>query len=338
MTETKMRVLRDEDADLSPLQDKIVAIIGYGNQGRSQALNLRDSGVRIVIGSLQDAGAEQAKHDGFSVLAISEAVEQADALALLIPDEIQPKIYRKQIVDKLRPGQLLDFAHGYNIHYGLITPPKEVDVIMVAPRMIGINVRESFKKGLGVPAYVAVAQDASGQAYESALAWAKGIGATRAGVLETTFAQETELDLFTEQATWPIIIRDLLLSYEVLVEAGFPPEMVALELYGSGEAAEVFHQMAQIGLIKQMRLHSQTSQYGTLSRASRMLPEETKKRLRETLKEIRLGRFTNEWSDEQARGYPNFERLRHQAETHEINRAEVLALKMLENAGLKKEP
>ncbi len=216
----------------------------------------------------------------------------------------------------------------------MIHPPWEVDIIMVAPRMIGVNVRRSFEKGRGVPAYIAVAQDASGQARDIALAWAKGIGATRAGVLETTFAQETELDLFSEQATWPIILRDLFYSYEVLVEAGFPPEMVALELYGSGEASEVFRQMARVGIVNQMQLHSQTSQYGTLSRGPRLLPEETKQKLQEVLAEIRSGDFAKEWTEERQQGYPNFKRLRKEAQEHEINRAEILSREMVDRAGI----
>jgi ketol-acid reductoisomerase len=283
----------------------------------------------VIVGSIRDASAEEAQRDGFTVMPIADAVERADALALLIPDEVQRDVYHRDIAPRLRAGQVLDFAHGYNIHFDFIRPPADVDVIMVAPRMIGTNVRRTFERGSGVPAYIAVAQDASGHARDVALAWAKGIGATRAGVLETTFAQETELDLFTEQGVWPIIMRDLLLSYEVLVEAGFPPEMVALELYGSGEAAEVFHQMATVGIINQMQLHSRTSQYGTLSRGPRMLPEETRDRLRAALAGIRSGAFAKEWAREQAAGHPNFERLRAEARAHDINRAERLARDML---------
>ena len=329
-----MDVIRDEDVTLEVLQEKTVGIIGYGNQGRAQALNLRDSGVRVIVGSIRDAGAEQAESDGFSVCSIGEACEAADVLGLLIPDEIQREVYQSTIGERLRPGQALDFAHGYNIHFGKIRPSDGVDVIMVAPRMIGVNVRRSFTRGSGVAAYVAVAQDASGQAREIALAWAKGIGSTRAGVLETTFGQETELDLFMEQGVWPIIIRNFLLSFEMLVEDGFPAEMVALELYGSGEAAEIFHQMARQGIINQMRLHSQTSQYGSLSRAERMLPAETRGRLRAALDEIRSGRFAEEWSEEQESGYPNFQELRRRAEAHQINRAEVLGREMLVRSGI----
>jgi ketol-acid reductoisomerase len=332
-----MQVIRDEQADLRALTGRTVAIIGYGNQGRAQALNLRDSGVRVLVGSIRDSGAEEAERDGFEVVAIRDACARADILALLIPDEVQREVYAAEIAPALRRHHVLDFAHGYNIHFGLIRPPADVDVIMVAPRMIGVNVRKSFEKGSGVPAYVAVAQDASGQARAIALAWAKGIGATRAGVLETTFAQETELDLFAEQGVWPIIMRDLLLSYEVLVEAGFPPEMVALELYGSGEAAEIFRQMARVGVIQQMRLHSQTSQYGTLSRGPRMLGEDGRERLRQALAEIRSGRFAEEWAAEQEKGYPQFSRLRREAQEHEINRAEGLGRDMLKRAGLDEE-
>ena len=329
-----MRVLQDDDADLAYLRNKTVGIIGYGNQGRAQALNLRDSGLRVLIGSLRDAGAKEAEADGFTVLPIAEACTQADVLALLIPDEVQRDVYHAQIAPALRAGQVLEFAHGYNIHFGLIRPPQDVDVVMVAPRMIGINVRKSFEQGRGVPAYVAVAQDASGHARDIALAWAKGIGATRAGVMETTFAQETELDLFAEQGVWPIIMRDLLLSFEVLVEAGFPPEMVALELYGSGEAGEIFKQMARLGVIEQMKLHSHTSQYGTLSRGARMLPDETRDRLRQALQGIRSGAFAQEWTKEQQAGYPHFEALRSAARGHTINQAEVLGREMLHRSGL----
>ncbi len=329
-----MRVLGESAADIRPLREKTVAIVGYGNQGRAQALNLRDSGIEVLIGSVRDESADQAEKDGFEIRSIAEASRKAQVIALLIPDEIQTKVYRESIEPALRSGSTLVFAHGYNIHFRRIVPPANVDVILVAPRMIGVRVRASFEQGRGAPAYIAVAQDASGEARGTALAWAKAIGATRAGVLETTFAEETELDLFAEQATWPVIVRDLLLSYEVLVEAGFPPEMVALELYGSGEASEIFRQMAERGLFQQMRLHSQTSQYGTLSRGSRMLPDESKIRFREALEEIRSGAFAREWSEEQERGYPNFEELRKRALEHPLNEAETLALAILKRTGV----
>ncbi len=329
-----MKVLGESDADLRHLRGKTVGIIGYGNQGRAQALNLRDSGVEVLIGALPDESAREAEKDGFHVFSTAEACEKADVIALLIPDEVQTFVYGGSVAPALREGSALVFAHGYNIHFRRIVPPEEVDVILVAPRMIGVHVRASFEQGRGAPAYIAVAQDASGSARDTALSWAKGIGATRAGVLETTFAQETELDLFAEQATWPIIIRDLLLSYEVLVEAGFPPEMVTLELYGSGEASEIFGQMARRGLFRQMRLHSRTSQYGTLSRASRMLPDEAKAGFQRALEEIRSGAFAREWTDEQERGYPTFEELRKRASEHPMNEAEALALEIMKKTGI----
>lgn len=331
---SRIEMLGDTDADLRWIRDTTVAIIGYGNQGRAQALNLRDSGVGVIIGSIRDETSRRAESDGFAVVDIADAAERASAIALLIPDEIQPEVYASHIAGALRPGKLLDFAHGYNIHFGLIEPPPEIDVVMVAPRMLGEHVRTTYESGRGAPAYIAVAQDASGHAREIALSWAKAIGATRAGVLETTFAQETELDLFTEQATWPMIMRDLMMSFETLVANGFPAEMVALELYGSGEASEVFRQMSRRGVFNQMGLHSQTSQYGTLSRAEAMLPEKDRSRFEAALDGIRSGRFAKEWSSEQQQGYPNFEKLRERARSHPLNDAEKLALDAMKRSGV----
>ena len=198
-----MEAYYDPDASLEILRHKTLGVIGYGNQGRAQALNLRDSGLDVMVGSLRDETAGQAEKDGFTVRSVAEVAERADVLALLIPDEVQREVYTDILSARLHGGQTLDFAHGYNIHFGLIAPPPDVDVIMVAPRMIGTEVRESFVDGRGAPAFIAVAQDASGHALETALAWARGIGATRAGAFKTTFAQETELDLFQEQACGP---------------------------------------------------------------------------------------------------------------------------------------
>jgi ketol-acid reductoisomerase len=318
-----MRAYYDADAPLDVLRGKTLGVIGYGNQGRAQALNLRDSGLRVMIGGLRDESTRQAEADGFEVVSIAEATNRADLLALLIPDEVQRQVYDEVISKGLRAGQTLDFAHGYNIHFCLIVPPPGVDVIMVAPRMIGTMVRESFVEGKGAPAFVAVAQDASGHALETALALARGIGATRAGVLETTFAQETELDLFQEQGLWPLLVRTMLTAFEYLVEAGFPPEMVALEMYGSEEGAEIFREMARVGFFKQMRFHSQTSQYGTLSRAGQIpFQREMRAFMEKALAGIRDKSFADEWRREQEAGYPTFTRLRDQADTHPMNRAE----------------
>lgn len=313
----------DPDASLEILKNKILGIIGYGNQGRAQALNLRDSGLEVIIGSLRDGSAEQAERDGFAVHSVGEVAECADVLALLIPDEVQREVYNETLGGRLRSGQALDFAHGYNIHFGLIKPPADVDVIMVAPRMIGTEVRESFVRGEGAPAFVAVAQDSTGHALGTALAWARGIGATRAGAFKTTFAEETELDLFQEQAVWPLLFRTWTSAFEFLVKSGFPPEMVALEMYGSGEAAEIFREMARVGFFKQARFHSQTSQYGTLSRAGALpFARDITEFMKKGLEAIRDGSFDKEWRSEQAAGYPVFKKLRDAAEAHPMNDAE----------------
>lgn len=328
-----MEAFYDADASLEILQNKTIGIIGYGNQGRAQALNLRDSGLRVFVGGLRDETASQAEADGFKVHTVAEAVRQADVLALLIPDEVQRQVYDEVIGKALRPGQALDFAHGYNIRFGLIAPPKEVDVIMVAPRMIGAVVRESFARGSGAPAFIAVHQDATGRALETALAFARGIGATRVGVLKTTFAQETDLDLFQEQGLWPLLVRTMLSAYEFLVASGFPPEMVALEMYGSEEASEIFREMARVGFFKQMKFHSQTSQYGTLSRADKIpFRDAMQKFMESAMAGIRDGRFAEEWRREQAAGYPTFKKLRRQAEEHPLNDAEARVRELLKHA------
>jgi ketol-acid reductoisomerase len=317
-----MKIFRDDDADLAVLADRTLAVIGYGNQGQAQALNLRDSGLRVIVGGIEDEASQRARADGFEVKPIAEAAAEGDLLLLLIPDEIQRHVYRESIQQQMGKGKTLDFAHGFNIRFGLIEPPPQVDVVMVAPRMIGSSVRQRFLDGPGSPAYVAVGRDASGEAWSTALALAKGIGATRAGAIESTFAEETEIDLFLEQATWPAISRALILSFEVLVERGFDPEMVALELYGSFEASEILGEMARIGFFKQMRLHSQTSQYGTLSRGPRVLPDAFKETFLNALEEIRSGRFAREWQREQEEGYPTFRRLLDEASAHPLNAAE----------------
>lgn len=313
----------DADANFEVLREKTVGIVGYGNQGRAQALNLRDSGLKVLIGSVRDESAVQAEADGFEVRPIAQVADLADVLALLIPDEVQQQVYDEVIAKQLRAGQTLDFAHGYNIHFRLVVPPKDVDIIMVAPRMIGHVVRELFLAGAGATAFVAVEQDASGHAFQTALALARGIGATRAGVLKTTFAQETDLDLFQEQALWPLLTRTMLEAYEFLVAKGFPPEMVTLEMYGSGEGAEIFREMARVGFFKQMKFHSQTSQYGTLSRAREVpFAPEIRALMERAMAGIRDGRFADEWRREQAAGYPLFTKLRAQTEAHPLTEAE----------------
>jgi len=316
------RVYREEEADLSVLTGRPIAIIGYGNQGRAQALNLRDSGLEVIVGGIADESLETAKKDGFEVMGVAAAAARGEVICLLVPDEVQKALFRESILPNLGAGKALDFAHGYAIHYGLIAPPPEIDVILVAPRMIGAAVRDLFLKGKGAPACVGVFQDASGQAWAKALALAKGIGATRGGAIHSSFAEETELDHFSEQVIWPAIFRLFLESFELLVEEGYSPEVTALELWASGEPGEVMLKMAELGLFKQMALHSRTSQYGTLTRTPAFLPAEIRERMRRSLEVIRRGEFAREWEAEQAAGYPIFNRLRQQALAHPINAVE----------------
>ncbi len=325
-------IYRDPDADLSALDEKTVAVVGYGNQGRSQALNLRDSGVRVIVGGLRDTSLERAAADGFETLPVEEAAAAADVLMLLVPDEVQREVYARQVAPQLGEGDTLVFAHGYNIHYGLIDPAAGIDVVMVAPRMVGPKVRERFEAGSGSPAYVAVERDETGSAWATTLALAKGIGATRAGAVRLTFAEETELDLFMEQGTWAAIFRVFSRSFEFLTEAGYDPAVVALELYGSGEGAEVMNLMREVGFFRQLGLHSKTSQYGSMSRADRMIPDGFDEAMAQTLEEIRGGAFAQEWAEEQAASYPEYRRLVEAAEQHPINQADDALAELLGEA------
>jgi len=321
--EMRGRVFRDEDASLEHLKDQRVIVIGYGNQGRSQAMNLRDNGVEVIVGSIRDTSAERAERDGFKVVPIDQCTAAGEILMMLVPDEVQRQVYDTAIAPGLTAGHTLCFAHGYNYCYGLIRPPEHVDVIMVAPRMIGDVVRSSFEAGSGAPAYVSVGHDASGRATEKMLAIAKGIGATRAGVIGVTFEEETTLDLVMEQTIMPIFTRSMLWAYEILVEEGFDPGMVTLEMYGSGEMAEIFKACAKIGFFKQLlTLHSHTAQYGELSNKDSILPESVRDRMTQILKRIRSGDFAREWTDEQSNGMPRFKSLIDSVNQHPINRAE----------------
>ena len=306
------KIYHDNDADLSVLSEQTVAMIGYGNQGRSQALNLRDSGVKVVIGNIRDGARDAALADGFPVLSIHDACAQADIAMLLIPDEVMPAIVEKLVAPNLEAGNLLVFASGYNIAFDLIALPADIDVALVAPRMIGVGVRETFVAGTGFPSFVGVHHDATGTATARMLGIAKGIGSTRAGCIEMSMHDEATLDLFTEQGFGPAFGRVLMTAIDVLVDAGYPPEAVLLELYLSGEFAYSFEKMREVGMMKQMDFHSQTSQYGTVTRGARFmeLGEPIKKKMSEVLDEIRSGRFANEWSNNQTDAKALFEKIR----------------------------
>jgi len=318
------RIFTGEGVDLTPLQGRVIAVIGYGNQGRAQGLNLRDSGLRVLVGNIRDASWEQAEADGMKVLPIPEAAREGDVILFLVPDEVAPRVYEESVAPVLGKGKVLDVASGYNLAYGFIRPAPEVDVIMVAPRMIGRGVRERFLRGEGFPVLVGVEQDASGKAWEVALALSKGIGAFLPGgcAVESSCMEETVVDLFSEH-TWAGAFLFLLRAcYEVLTSAGVSPEVALLELYASGELEEVGRAMAEIGLMRQLRVHSRTSQYGQLTRGPRFVTPELQRMLREALEGIRSGEFAREWALEQMVGMPVYRRRWEEVLEHPMQDAE----------------
>lgn len=317
------KIYYDEDADTQLLKNRKIGIIGYGNQGRAQAMNMRDSGISdIAIGTAKDETYDQAENDGFQVMDIPEVVNRSDILFLLIPDEIMPQVYHDQVESHLQAGNLLNFASGYNITFKQIIPPANVDVVMVAPRMIGDGVRNLFLQKKGYPAFLAVEQDASGTARQIALALAKAMGATKKGTIEVTFKDETMLDLLAEQAIWPMILTVLTEAYKFEVEKGHPAEASLVELYISQEPAYLFEKMAEDGLYKQMPYHSHTSQYGQLSRAKSLDKSFIRKTLEKAYDNIETGQFAREWKSEQEKGLPVFKSLLKDAFSSEISRIE----------------
>lgn len=323
------QIFYDKDISLDILKGQVVAVIGYGNQGRSQALNMRDNGLSVIVGNPEGSYLEQAKEDGMDVYSIPEAVRRADIVMFIIPDEVQPTIYRESIEHNLREGACLVFSHGFNIFYKIITPPVTVDVALVAPRMIGIGVRTCFVNGEGFPALVAVEQDATGTAWNRTLAIAKAIGIGQKGAWETTFEEETVIDLFGEQVGGGSALASTLNSFDTLVEAGYNPEVVLLELYASGEMVEVMRSVAREGLLDSLRLHSPTSQYGQMSRARQLVPKEAMENLKVILNDIRNGDFAREWVEERENGYRNMELLRANFAEHRMFTAEKHVLQAL---------
>jgi ketol-acid reductoisomerase len=307
----------DKDADLSLLKDKTIGVIGYGSQGHAQAQNLRDSGLKVIIGSIPDELAAQAKRDGFQVVSIAEAAQAADIIVMLVPDQVQRQVYYSEIEQGLKPGKMLMFAHGFNIHYGQIMPPPDVDVTMVAPKGPGHRLREVFVQGSGVPALVAVQQDATETAKQVALAYAKGIGATRAGVLTTTFKEETETDLFGEQTVLCGGVSALVkTAFETLVEAGYQPEVAYFEcMHELKLIVDLFYE----GGMKYMRYSvSDTAEYGDYTRGPRVIDEHVRETMRRILTEIQDGSFAREWILENQAGRPGFMALRRQNAEHPI--------------------
>jgi len=305
-------IYHDSDADPAVLEGRTVAVLGYGNQGRSQALNLRDSGVSVVVGNRDDAAGGQAREDGFEVMPIEEACARADVVMLLVPDEVMPEVYAERVAPNLSAGDAVVFASGYNVAFGLIQPADDLDVLLLAPRMIGVGVRDTYRRGEGFPSFVGVHRDATGKGKARLLALAHAVGSTRAGCIEMSMHDEATLDLFTEQGFGPAFGRVMITAVETLVDAGYPPEAVLLELYLSGELAYSFQKIREVGMMRQMDFHSRTSQYGTATRSARYLAlgEPIGETMRQILEEIRSGRFAREWSEQQAESGPLLDRVR----------------------------
>jgi ketol-acid reductoisomerase len=284
-----------QDADPKTLEGITVAVIGYGNQGRAQALNLRDSGVRVIVGNRSDDYRKQAQADGFELFDISAAVPQAQIMILLIPDEVLPAVFDEEIRPNLKPGDALVFASGYSIAFNQIALHSDVDALLLAPRMIGVGVRERYLNKDGFYCFVGVHQDASGRARERLLALTWAVSGFHKPAIEVTFKQEAILDLFNEQAFGPAFGQVLLNSISVLLEQGLPPEAVLVEMYLSEEMAYTYRKMAQVGLVKQTLFHSPTSQYGAMSRGVRFLNMGLKEKMKKIYGEIESGAFAREW-------------------------------------------
>lgn len=310
----------DKDADLSPVRNKKVAVLGYGSQGHAHALNLHDSGVEVKIGLAANSRSRQkATAAGFEVLTTAEAAKWGDIIVVLVPDTTQPELYQRDIEPHLSKGNTLLFAHGFNIHFGTITPPKDVDVVMIAPKGPGHRVREVFSEGGGTPALLAVHQDASGNAKALALSYAKALGATRAGVLETTFREETETDLFGEQAVLCGGVSALIkAAFETLVEAGYQPEVAYFECM---HELKLIVDLIYRGGLNYMRYSvSDTAEHGDYVGGPRVVTEQTRKTMREMLAEIQRGDYARQWIQENKEGRPWFNAQRQREQNHPIER------------------
>ncbi|MGC8816276.1 MAG: ketol-acid reductoisomerase [Candidatus Hadarchaeum sp.] len=313
------KIYYDKDADISPLKGKTIAIIGYGNQGQAQAKNLRDSGCKVIIGNIKDASYEQAKQDGFEVYDIPEAAKRADIVHILIPDEYQADVYREHIQQHLSPGKVLCFSHGFNIHFKQIVPPKDVDVIMIAPKAPGAMLRQMYERGSGTPGLLAVEQDASGKAKKIALAMAKGAGLTRIGVVETTFKEEVETDLFGEQAVLVGGVSELMIAgFETLVEAGYQPEIAYFECIN--ELKLIVDLVYEHGIEGMMKAVSNTAEYGGRTRGKWIIDERARKTMKRMLEEIKSGKFAKEWIAESKAGLPNLRRMREEGKKHLVEK------------------
>jgi ketol-acid reductoisomerase len=312
------RMYYDTDSDLSYLSGKKIAIIGYGSQGHAHALNLKDSGLDVLVGLYRGSSSwSRVESDGLPVSTVAEAAAQADLIMILLPDETQKSVYTQEIAPHLTAGKVLAFAHGFNIHFSQVVPPADVDVIMVAPKGPGHLVRRVFTQGQGVPALFAIYQDGSGQARDRAMAYAKGIGATRAGILETTFREETETDLFGEQAVLCGGLSALIKAgFETLVEAGYQPELAYFECLH--EVKLIVDLVVEGGLANMRYSISNTAEYGDYTRGPRLINDAVRQEMKKILAEIQSGQFAREFVLENQAGKPMFTAMRRQESQHPI--------------------
>mgnify|MGYP001772950460 CR=1 FL=1 len=314
------RIYRDHEVDDSILRNSVITVVGYGSQGRAQALNLRDSGFNVIVGLRREGPSWRlASSEGFEVYEIPEAVKKGDVILFLIPDTEQPKVYEEKVRPYLAKGKSLCFAHGFNVHFKLIVPPKEVDVFMVAPKSPGAKVREMYLQGRGVPALVAVYNDYSGKALQKALAIAKGIGCTRAGVVETTFKEEVETDLVGEQCVLVGGLMELIKKgFEVLVEAGYQPEVAYFEV--CNEAKLIMDLIYSGGLTNMLKNVSETARYGGLTVGPKVLDDRVKENMKKVVESVRNGSFAREWVEECASGKKRLAELMKAIEGHLIEK------------------
>jgi ketol-acid reductoisomerase len=310
----------DDDADLSLLDGKTVAILGYGSQGHAHALNLKDSGIDVVVGLRPDSSSvEAARGAGLEVIDVAEAASRGDVVTVLLPDEKHGEVWRDQIADGVAPGNLLLFGHGFSIHYGEVDPPPEIDVALVAPKGPGHLVRRQFVEARGVPGLMAIHQDFTGQASALTLAYARGIGCTRAGVIETSFREETETDLFGEQAVLCGGVSELVRAgYETLVDAGYDPKLAYFECLH--ELKLIVDLMYEKGITGMRYSVSNTAEYGDLTRGGRIIGAETRRAMKDVLSEIQSGAFAREWIAENRAGQENFQRMRAEQADHQVER------------------
>jgi ketol-acid reductoisomerase len=314
-----MKVYYEQDANLDVLKDKKIAVIGFGSQGHAHSLNLKDSGMNVCVCESNPVTREKAQKAGLVVKSVAEAMKWANIIMILVPDQVQKMVYDQEISANLKPGDTLAFAHGFNIHYKQIVPPANINVMMIAPKGPGHLVRRTYLEGSGVPCLIAVQQDPTGNTKEVALAWAKGIGGTRAGVIETNFKNETETDLFGEQAVLCGGSAELIKAgFETLVEAGYPPELAYFEC---------MHEMKLIvdlyyegGLSRMNYSVSDTAEYGGMTRGKRLITAETKKEMKKILSEVQSGQFAKEWLEEYHSGMKNMEKLRLETKEHQIEK------------------